>query len=197
MFKARAVTFPLKAIWFLIRPYWCLTVIFYQKYFYDKMDLRLFHFYVTNCPSSNYSSIQPSVFQRISNKNVISDSENLPIWRIQAVAPAVPDMFELLSLYHHILHIYSHQIWAKGRFGKGVLLKINLTGTDNIFFWLHDFEKSYQPIYQGAALTKFGQLVPLETLLQFGPIQRFYIHQIWTTRTRGRSTINDCHCLRQ
>ena len=129
------------------------------------MDLRLFYFHMTNCPSSNYSSIQPSVFQWISYKNVISDSENLPIRQIQAAAPAVPDMFKLLSLYHHILHIYSHQNWPKGRFEKGVSLKINLTGTDNIiFFWLHDFEKSYQPIYQGAVLTKFVQLVPLETV---------------------------------
>ena len=38
---------------------WCLTFIFYQKYFYDKMDLKLFYFHVTN-----YRSSRPEVFCR-------------------------------------------------------------------------------------------------------------------------------------
>ena len=104
-----------------------------KNIFYDKMDFRLFYFYVTNCPSFNSSSFYSSVFQQIPYKKVISDSDNLPIRRIQAVTPAVLDMFELLSLYHHILHACNHQIWAKGRSGEGVPLKIDFTGTDFTF----------------------------------------------------------------
>ena len=29
-------------------PIWCLTFILYQKNFYDKIDLKLFYFYLTN-----------------------------------------------------------------------------------------------------------------------------------------------------
>ena len=32
-------------------PYGCLTFIFYQKYFYDKMDLRVSYFHVTTSGS--------------------------------------------------------------------------------------------------------------------------------------------------
>ena len=31
-----------------VRLYGCLTFIFYQRYFYDEMDCRIFYFHVTN-----------------------------------------------------------------------------------------------------------------------------------------------------
>ena len=37
-------------------PYGCLTFILYQKYFYDKTDVRLSYFHVKKCQISNFTS---------------------------------------------------------------------------------------------------------------------------------------------
>ena len=39
-------------------PYGCLTLIFYQKYFFDKIDIRLFYFDKVNCFNWNSHKMQ-------------------------------------------------------------------------------------------------------------------------------------------